>query len=138
MTAHIDPGRASLDALRELPQDHPIHMLNLVRFRDLADYPEGHEHAGKGWSGRRAYQEYARASGPVFARLGGAIVWRGAFEDMVIGPPGERWDQGFVAQYPSATVFLEMLADPEYRRAVVNRTAALEDSRLVRFAPGEG
>ena len=31
-----------------------------------------------------------------------------------------------------------MIKDEEYQRAVVNRTAALEDSRLVRFKPGEG
>jgi hypothetical protein len=30
-----------------------------------------------------------------------------------------------------------MLKDPEYQKAVVNRTAALADSRLIRFAPGE-
>ena len=56
-------------------------------------------------------------------------------------PDDERWDDGFVAQYPNAAAFLEMIKDPEYQRAVVNRTAALADSRLVRFAPravGEG
>jgi hypothetical protein len=30
-----------------------------------------------------------------------------------------------------------MIKDAEYQKAVVNRTAALVDSRLVRFAPGE-
>ncbi|HAV79652.1 MAG TPA: DUF1330 domain-containing protein, partial [Erythrobacter sp.] len=31
----------------------------------------------------------------------------------------------------------EMIKDPEYQQAVVNRTAALVDSRLMRFTPGE-
>ena len=62
-----------------------------------------------------------------------------AFRDLpLIGPGEERWDVGFVAAYPSGAAFLEMLADPDYRAAVVNRTAAVLDSRLVRFAPGEG
>lgn len=55
---------------------------------------------------------------------------------MVIGPTDERWDDGFVAQYPSAAAFLEMITDPEYQQAAVNRTAALADSRLIRFSPG--
>lgn len=133
---HIDPTRAAFDAFKDLPRDEPIHMLNLVRFRDRAEYPEGHEHAGKGWSGRRAYREYGSASGPVFGRVGGSIVWRGSFACTVIGPGDDTWDVGFVAQYPSGAAFLEMIADPAYRQAVVNRTAAVADSRLVRFAPG--
>ena len=30
-----------------------------------------------------------------------------------------------------------MIKDPEYQQAVANRTAALVDSRLMRFAPSE-
>lgn len=134
----IDPSRASFEAFKALPRDEPIHMLNLLTYRDQAEYPTGHEHAGMGWSGRRAYQEYGTASGPIFRRVGGSIVWRGAFQCMVTGPEQMRWDDGFIAQYPNAAAFLEMVKDPEYQLAVVNRTAALADSRLIRFKPGEG
>lgn len=137
MSSHIEPLREPLAAISDLPPGEPIHMLNLIRFRDRARYPEGHEHADAGWSGRRAYQEYSRTSWPVFTRIGGVIVWRGSFTQLVIGPPDEHWDVGFVAQYPSGSAFAEMLADPEYRRATVNRTAAVLDSRLLRFAPPE-
>lgn len=132
----IDPSRANFDAFKALPRDEPIHMLNLLRYREQADYPPGHEHAGKGWTGRRAYEEYGRTSGPIFRRVGGRIVWRGAFQTMVIGPQDLRWDDGFVAAYPTAAAFLEMITDPAYQRAVINRTAAVLDSRLVRFSPG--
>ena len=138
MTTYIDPSRETFEAFKALPRDTPIHMLNLLLYRDEADYPAGHEHAGKGWSGRRAYEEYGRTSGPIFARVGGSIVWRGMFESMVTGPADRVWHDGFVAQYPNAGAFFEMIKDPDYQRAVVNRTAALVDSRLVRFAPGEG
>lgn len=134
----IDPSRASFDAFKALPRDEPIHMLNLLTYRDQAEYPTGHQHAGKGWSGRRAYQEYGTASGPIFRRVGGSIVWRGAFQCMVTGPEQMRWDDGFIAQYPNAAAFLEMVKDPEYQLAVINRTAALADSRFIRFKPGEG
>ena len=134
---YIDPSRDNFDAFKALPRDEPIHMLNLLQYRDRADYPEGHEKAGEGWSGERAYQEYGRTSGPIFARVGGTIVWRGVFQTVVTGPEAMRWHDGFVAAYPSAAAFFEMIKDPDYQRAVVNRTAALADSRLVRFAPAE-
>ncbi|MFN3988908.1 MAG: DUF1330 domain-containing protein [Erythrobacter sp.] len=133
----IDPSPANFQAFKDLPRDTPINMLNLLRYRDLAQYPAGHEHAGQRWSGRRAYEEYGRTSGPIFRRLGGRIIWRGRFETMVTGPAGERWDDGFIAHYPNAAAFFAMIKDPDYQRAVVNRTAALADSRLVRFAPRE-
>ena len=53
-------------------------------------------------------------------------------------PAERRWHDGFVAHYPNAGAFFEMIKDPDYQQAVVNRTAALLDSRLMRFAPGEG
>ena len=134
--AYIDPGAANFQAFKALPRDTPINMLNLLRYRELAAYPAGHEHAGKGWSGRRAYAEYGRTSGDLFRRLGGRIVWRGAFETMVTGPESERWDDAFIAHYPDAGAFFAMIKDPGYQQAVINRTAALADSRLVRFAPG--
>ena len=139
MTKHyIDPSRANFEAFKDLPRDEPIHMLNLLQYRELAEYPAGHANADKGWSGRRAYEEYGKTSGPIFRRVGGRIVWRGAFQAIVTGPEEMRWDDGFVAEYPNAAAFFEMIKDPEYQQAVVNRTAALVDSRLVRFKPGAG
>lgn len=134
----IDPSPANFAKFKALPRDEPIHMLNLLRYRPLAEYPEGHDHHGNGWSGRRAYREYGATSGPIFRRVGGSIVWRGAFQTMVTGPEAMRWDDAFIAQYPNSAAFFEMIKDPEYQRAVINRTAALADSRLVRFQPGEG
>jgi len=133
---YIDPSPANFQAFKDLPRDQPIHMLNLLLYRDRAEYPDGHDHAGKGWSGRRAYEQYGKTSGPIFRRVGGSMVWRGAFQTMVTGPDDRIWHDGFVAQYPNAGAFFEMIKDEDYQKAVVNRTAALEDSRLVRFAPG--
>ncbi len=137
--AYIDPSPENWQAFKDLPRGEPIHMLNLLRYRDLADYPEGHEHHGKGWTGQRAYEEYGKTSGSIFLRVGGSVVWRGSFQTMVTGPtPDDKvWHDGFVAFYPNSAAFLEMVTDPDYQIAVQNRTAALLDSRLMRFAPGE-
>ena len=135
---YIDPSRANFEAFKALPRDEPIHMLNLLQYREQAVYPEGHQHAGKAWSGRRAYQEYGETSGPTFRRVGGRIAWRGIFEAVVTGPEAMRWHDGFIAEYPNSAAFFEMIKNADYQLAVVNRTAALQDSRLVRFKPGEG
>ncbi|MBV8439786.1 MAG: DUF1330 domain-containing protein [Hyphomicrobiales bacterium] len=131
MTGHIDPTREAFDAFRADDRPGPIHMLNLVRLRARAAYPDG-----RAATGAEAYAAYGRESLSVFSRLGGSIVWRGKFELMLIGPAEERWDVCFVAEYPSVSAFVEMIRNPVYREAVKHRQAAVEDSRLIRLQPG--
>ncbi len=131
MAGFVDPTRETFSAFRANNREGPIHMLNLVRLRERAAYPDG-----RAATGAEAYAAYGRESLPVFSRLGGSIVWRGRFELMLIGPPDERWDLCFIAEYPSVAAFVEMIRDPVYREAVKHRQAAVEDSRLVRLMPG--
>ncbi len=137
MTGHIDPGRAQFEAFKALDRDQPIEMLNLVKFRDRAAYPKGHQLAEKGLTGAEAYRNYGRDTAPIIERLGARIAWRGAFQGVLIGPGDEAWDEMFIARYPSAHAFLEMVTDPDYQRAVVHRQAAVETSRLIRTQPSE-
>lgn len=134
--SHVGFTREGWEALRDNTRPGPVHMLNLVRLRDRANYEDGTVATGA-----EAYAEYGRLSAPVFARLGGRIVWRGAMEQMLIGPPQEHWDHCFVAEYPSVVAFVTLMKDPEYHLAVVHRTAGVSDSRLIRTEPlplGEG
>ncbi len=119
---HIDPTKEIFSQFRENDRPGPIHMLNLVRLRKEAAYPDGRK-----TSGAEAYAAYGRESGPVFERLGGRIVWQGKFELMLIGPETERWDHCFIAEYPSVAAFVEMIRDPVYREAVKHRQAAVEE-----------
>ena len=137
MTGHIDPTRAQFDAFKDLDRDHPIEMLNLVRLRDHAAYPADHALATENLTGAQAYAHYGRDTGPILERLGGGILWRGRFETVLIGPGDEAWDHVFIARYPTAHAFLEMVTDPAYRKAVVHRQAAVATSRLIRCAPSE-
>lgn len=132
MTGHIDPDRERFGKFKDLPREGSIQMLNLVRLRDTATYPDGTM-----VTGREAYRAYGRESGPVFRRLGGRVIWSGDFEFTLIGPEREYWDICFIAQYPSAEAFISMIRNPVYRKAVVHRTAAVEDSRLIRLRPKE-
>ncbi len=132
MTGFIDPTKETFAAFRANDRAGPIHMLNLVRLRERAAYPDG-----RSVSGAEAYAAYGRDSGPVFSRLGGRIVWRGKFELMLIGAADETWDHCFIAEYPSVAAFVAMIRDPVYREAVKHRQAAVADSRLVRLKPLE-
>ena len=129
----VDPERVQFEAFKALPRDSEIHMLNLVRLKAKATYPDGRE----GVTGAAAYAAYGRESGPIFKRVGGTITWRGTQEAALIGPASEVWDALFVARYPSANAFLEMVTDKAYQQAVQHRQAAVETSRLIRCAPGE-
>ena len=129
MTGHVDLTKERFVALRESDREGVVHLLNLIRLRERAAYPDGREA-----SGAEAFQTYGRVSEPVLARLGGKIVWEGRFESMLIGPDDENWDLCFVAEYPTLSAFIEVVRDPVYREAAAHRKAAAQDSRLIRLA----
>jgi uncharacterized protein (DUF1330 family) len=136
MSAYVDPEREQFEAFKALPRDEPVMMLNLVKYRERAAYDDRSD-----VTGAEAYAAYGRESAPVFERVGGEIVWRGNPQVMLIGPFDKRWDLAFVARYPTAGAFLEMVTDPVYREAVKHRQAAVADSRLIRTSEvprGEG
>jgi uncharacterized protein (DUF1330 family) len=133
-TGHIDPTREQFKAIFGLPLDRPVHMINLLKFRAFAAYRDSDPEAGEKVSGREAYRRYGAEAAPHFGKVGGKQLWIGAPELMVIGPQDERWDLAFVAYYPSAQAFVDMLRNSDYQRATRHRTAAVADSRLIRCA----
>jgi len=74
---HIDPTKEIFAQFRDNDRPGPIHMLNLVRLRKEAAYPDGRKA-----SGAEAYAAYGRESGPVFERLGGRL---GISSDWIAG-----------------------------------------------------
>lgn len=132
---HIDPDPAAWELFKSLPRDQPVQMLNLVKLRDAADYPAGHPDHGRSLSGLDAYRAYGRTTAHIFRRVGGRQVWVGKPQVTVIGPQAEAWDIAFIAEYPTAQGFIDMVRDAEYRLLVVHRTAGVADSRLLRMEP---
>ncbi len=128
MSNSVDPTRQQFDTFKNLPRDTPIMMLNLIRLRDEAQYPDGRDA-----SGAQAYKIYGKESDRIFTRVGGEIIWRGEPECIVIGPLEEAWDIAFIARYPDAGAFLAMITDADYKQVVVHRQAAVLDSRLIRL-----
>jgi hypothetical protein len=54
------------------------------------------------------------------------------------GPENESWDLAFVARYPTAQAFIDMLRNPHCQKAVRHRNAAVADSRLIRCSEEPG
>ncbi len=133
MAEFIDPTREQFGAMMALPDDGRVHMLNLLRLREKADYEDGREATGA-----EAYKTYGKDSGPIFSGVGGKIVHAWDPKLTLIGPPSENWDIAFIAEYPNAAAFGEMVKDPAYQAIVFHRQAAVADSRLIRLHPKEG
>lgn len=126
----VEPSPERLEGfLAKLDDATPLVMINLLRYRERAQYPAG---AGADpCSGREAYQRYAPVALQKVASVGGRIVWMGRVAASVIAPEGEEWHDAVLVEYPSRKAFLAMIALPDYQAAVLHRTAALEDSRLI-------
>jgi len=126
----IEPEAHQIEALlAAAPDDEPIVMLNLLRYRERAAYPAGFDAAP--CSGREAYGRYSAVALATVAEAGGRVLWGGAARASVIAPPGEHWDDVVLVEYPSRRAFLAMVTRPDYLAAAPHRTAALADSRLI-------
>lgn len=132
--AYVEPDpRRFQDFLAEGDPDGPIVMLNLLRYRERAAYPDGFDAAPA--SGREAYQRYGAEAVKHVASVGGRVLWAGGGGFTLIGPPDERWDDAVLVEYPSRRAFVEMASRNDYQAIAVHRTAALEDSRLICTVP---
>jgi len=131
--ASIEPTREQLaHLLQDVEDGKPIVMINLLRFRERADYSHGL--AGDPCSGREAYDRYGMAVLPLLQGVGGRIRWRGEAKLVVIGPSGESWDEAILVEYPSRSAFVSMVTSDAYQEISGHRTAALADSRLIATA----
>ena len=107
-------------------------MLNLLRFRDVADYSASPELAPETEiTGQEAYKRYIEHTLPYLKRSGGELIFHGAGGDYLIGPPEQRWDVAMLVRQRSVESFLAFASDKEYLAGLGHRTAALEDSRLL-------
>jgi uncharacterized protein (DUF1330 family) len=126
----IEPSAEQLQTfIAESEDPGPIVMINLLRYRDRAEYPSGS--TAQPCSGRDAYQRYSVAVIPTLTAVGGKVLWLGNVKRTVIGPDSDRWDDAILVQYPSRKAFLTMVSNPDYQSIAVHRTAALADSRLI-------
>lgn len=118
-----------------IPKNTPIVVLNLLEFRETAEYPEGH--ADRGRSGRSAYLERYL---PAFAAIAAKStktnsikpIFIGAVMTPLVAPEDESWDVVALVEYPDFEAFLTVADSDEYRdTAGPHRLAALKNWRLI-------
>ena len=112
---HFNP-----ELLRALPDQGPVVMANMLRFR--ARSLDGN---GSGWD---AYQRYSGAVIKLIKACGGTVLWAGDVEGVALGVPElNRWDYIVLVRYPSRADFIAMVTSAEYAAANVHRSNGAED-----------
>ena len=85
----------------------PVTMLNLLRFRDVADYSQSPELMPPiPISGVEAFQKYIDHTLPFLIQSGGDLVFLGKGGSYLIGPQEEHWDLVMLVRQNSLSDFM--------------------------------
>ena len=102
--------------------DGPISMVNLLKFKEKAEYADGRE---TDLSGAEAYAIYGQEVVHHLQKVGGAPMFSAGVERLMLGEVEELWDTAAIAMYPSRKAMLEMIMSPEYQASALHREAGL-------------
>jgi uncharacterized protein (DUF1330 family) len=118
----LEPNEEQVAGFLAPGDDQPIYMLNLLKYKDKAEYADGRDTE---LSGRDAYQIYGMAVIERLASVNGGIIFSGTVSRLMLGEVEELWDDVAIAMYPSRAAMLEMISSPEYQAIAVHREAGL-------------
>lgn len=127
----IDPTPEQVKAFLGQPDDEPVFMLNLLKFKDKATYNDGQDVSGK-----VAYGRYAKAFGEMLAELnidGAETVFGGAAKHLLIGQVDDTqiWDAVAIVRYPNAKIMFDTVTSETYRKIHYHRKAGLAGQLLI-------
>lgn len=114
-------------------EDGPFVMVNLLKFKEKAEYPDGSD---SDISGAAAYARYGAAVGKCITDVGGAANYAGSVTGLMLGEIEDNWDMVALAQYPSLEAMRTMISSPEYQKISVHRTAGLAGQLNIKTKPG--
>jgi uncharacterized protein (DUF1330 family) len=123
------PTSDQIAGLRGDVSSEPIVMLNLLKFRARAQYPDGRK---TDLTGAQAYGLYAEKMRTIVERAGGKFVFAGDVKSLAIGEVEEVWDVAALVEYPSSAAFARIATSPEVAEIGVHRAAGLEGQLLIR------
>lgn len=103
-------------------EDGPFVMVNLLKFKDKADYPDGSD---ADLPGAGAYLRYGMAVRHFIEKVGGTAGYAGPVTGLMLGEVEDLWDMVALAEYPSLAAMLAMVQDPGYQAIAVHRAAGL-------------
>lgn len=133
--SYIQPGNEDGAAFLARNLIGEIVMLNLLEFRDVADYTATPDLAPESpISGKEAYRRYSIHTLPLLQAAGGSVVYSGTGGRYLIGPAEKTWDLVLLVRHRSVQAFMSFATDKEYLAGAGHRTAALKDSRLLPLA----
>jgi uncharacterized protein (DUF1330 family) len=118
----VTPSAEKATAFFGGAEDGPFVMVNLLKFKDKAEYPDGSD---ADLPGAAAYLRYGMAVRAFIEKVGGTAGYAGPVTGLMIGDVEELWDMVALAEYPSLAAMMEMVRDPEYQAISVHRTAGL-------------
>ncbi len=113
--------------------DGPVWMVNLMQYRDIADYGDATNGDGRpARSGREADNEYTPL-GPL-AAVGAEIVYVAEVDGQLLGE-GRPWDRVAIVRYPTRKSFIDMQALPEFQAKHVHKEAGMERTIVMGCQP---
>ncbi len=101
----------------------PIFMVNLLKFKERAEYDDGRE---TNLTGRDAYMIYGRAVAELLPKFGGRVVFAADVTFLSLGRVEELWDEVAIAMYPDRASMVRMSMSEEWRAIAVHRSAGLK------------
>ena len=112
------------EQIKELGAGHdkPIYMVNLLKFKEKAEYEDGR---ATELSGQEAYGIYGMEVAGHLAKVGGKPVIGGQVTGLRLGVVEELWDVVAIAMYPNRKAMLTMIMSPEYQKSAKHRAAGL-------------
>ena len=129
---YLEPSENNVVTLLNRNINGPVTMLNLLRFREVADYSDHQDLAPpEPISGAAAYGLYSQHTMPYLTESGGEVVFHAEGGPAFIGPDDEKWDLILAVRQRSVDDFFAFATNPGYLEGLGHRTAALEDSRLI-------
>ncbi|MFN3451952.1 MAG: DUF1330 domain-containing protein, partial [Sphingorhabdus sp.] len=99
------------------PENGPFVMLNLLKFKETAEYPDGSD---ANLSGAEAYARYGRAIQACLAAVDGKQIYAGPVTGLMIGEVEDLWDMVALVEYPSLAAMQKMVSSPEYQAIEVH------------------
>ncbi|MDX2238687.1 MAG: DUF1330 domain-containing protein [Hyphomonadaceae bacterium] len=114
---------AQIQALMSEGPPGPIFMVNLLKFKDRAEYEDGR---ACDLSGRDAYMIYGRAVAALLPTFGGRALFAADVSFLSLGQAEELWDEVAIAMYPRRGDMVRMSMSEEWRAIAVHRSAGLK------------
>jgi len=115
-------SRERIEEMMQPGPEGPIYMINLLKFKERAEYEDGRQ---TDLTGRQAYQLYGRAVSKLITEYGGTVTFVGDVIFLALGQVEDLWDEVAIAMYPTRGDLLRMSSSDAWREAAVHRTAGL-------------